>query len=790
MNDKTLKTLEFDKILAKVSEFSTGSKTREIILKLRPRTDIDGVKRLLDETDQAVVLLLKFSTPPSCGIENQDILIKKTMADGVLSIKELLSVNTLLRVSKAYHEYGEEMEQYPIINGYIENVYAYESLEREIDSSILNEETLSDSASEDLLKIRRSKSQLDANIKSTLNKFITSQQYSKYLQELIITTRNGRYVVPVKAEYKTSIKGIVHDTSSTGATLFIEPASVVEMNNKIRELEIDEIRETERILRELSNKIASIGESLLENIKYLVKLDIAFSKAKYAVQINGFKPVVSNDGVLNIKKARHPLIDPDRVVPIDIYLGQDFDTLVITGPNTGGKTVSLKTVGLMTLMAQAGFLIPVAEESKIAVFENVYADIGDEQSIEQNLSTFSSHMANIVQIVNNVSFDSLVLFDELGAGTDPTEGAALAVAILETVRKKGAKTVATTHYSEIKLYAMSNERIENASCEFDVKTLRPTYRLTIGTPGKSNAFAISRRIGLDEKIIKEAENYISNENIKFEDILSALELNRQTAEKELSKAEKLKKDAAEYKQTAKFEKKKIEKAKDRLLDEAEQTAQKIISDAQKQVDEMIAEIINLRKKNNDNEALKQLENLRKELKNKKDSAKRRVRNEISQQHKGEIPKNVIPGTVVFVTDANANGTVLALPDKKGNVLVQTGILKMTVPIESLRLAEENESENIARAYVSTKEFISKTATISPEIDVRGMYADDAVLKVDKFLDDACVANLPQITIVHGKGTGALRNAIHQMLKMHHAVKDFRLGVYGEGEAGVTVVKIK
>ncbi len=790
MNDKTLKTLEFDKILAKVSEFSTGSKTREIILKLRPRTDIDGVKRLLDETDQAVVLLLKFSTPPSCGIENQDILIKKTMADGVLSIKELLSVNTLLRVSKAYHEYGEEMEQYPIINGYIENVYAYESLEREIDSSILNEETLSDSASEDLLKIRRSKSQLDANIKSTLNKFITSQQYSKYLQELIITTRNGRYVVPVKAEYKTSIKGIVHDTSSTGATLFIEPASVVEMNNKIRELEIDEIRETERILRELSNKIASIGESLLENIKYLVKLDIAFSKAKYAVQINGFKPVVSNDGVLNIKKARHPLIDPDRVVPIDIYLGQDFDTLVITGPNTGGKTVSLKTVGLMTLMAQAGFLIPVAEESKIAVFENIYADIGDEQSIEQNLSTFSSHMTNIVQIVNNVSFDSLVLFDELGAGTDPIEGAALAVAILETVRKKGAKTVATTHYSEIKLYAMSNERIENASCEFDVKTLRPTYRLTIGTPGKSNAFAISRRIGLDEKIIKEAENYISNENIKFEDILSALELNRQTAEKELSKAEKLKKDAAEYKQTAKFEKKKIEKAKDRLLDEAEQTAQKIISDAQKQVDEMIAEIINLRKKNNDDEALKQLENLRKELKNKKDSAKRRVRNEISQQHKGEIPKNVIPGTVVFVTDANANGTVLALPDKKGNVLVQTGILKMTVPIESLRLAEENESENIAKAYVSTKEFISKTATISPEIDVRGMYADDAVLKVDKFLDDACVANLPQITIVHGKGTGALRNAIHQMLKMHHAVKDFRLGVYGEGEAGVTVVKIK
>ncbi|MBQ2897526.1 MAG: endonuclease MutS2 [Clostridia bacterium] len=789
MNNKTLTILEFDKILKKVSEYATGSKTKERVLGLKPKTDIDDVKYLLDETDQAVVLLLKFSAPPSCGLENQDELIKRAMADGTLSIKELLSICTLLRVSRAYHEYGEDIQEYEIINSYIENIYSYESLEKEIDSSILNEETLSDAASSELLKIRRSKMQFDAKIKSTLNSYISSEQYAKFLQEPIVTTRGGRYVVPVKSEYKANIKGIVHDTSSTGATLFVEPASVVEFNNNIRELELEELREVERILKELSKKIALIGDSLLENIKYIAKLDVAFAKAKYAVDINAMKPKVNNDGVVKMRKARHPLIDKTEVVAIDIYIGESFDTLVITGPNTGGKTVSLKTVGLLTLMAQAGLLIPVADGSAISVFENVYADIGDEQSIEQSLSTFSSHMTTIVEIVNNVSPGSLVLFDELGAGTDPTEGAALAIAILETVRKRGAKTVATTHYSEIKLYAMSSERIENASCEFDVKTLRPTYNLNIGTPGKSNAFAISKRIGLDESIINEAESYISRDNIKFEDILSDLEHSRMTAQRELNKATRLKKDAAEYKQSAKHEKNKLEKEKDKLLEKAAYDAEKIISDTQKQVDEMIAEIINLKKQNNDDEALKQLEKFRKELKKKKDSVRRRNNQQVKEV-KGQIPKNVIPGTVVFVTDTNSNGTVLAAPDKKGNVQVQTGILKISVPLASLRIAEENESENIAKAYVSTKEFVSKAATISPQIDVRGMYAQEAVDKVDKFLDDASVANLPQITVVHGKGTGALKSAIHELLKGHHAVKDFRLGVYGEGEAGVTVVKMK
>ncbi len=789
MNDKTLKTLEYDKILQKISAHATGTKTKERILKLRPKTDIDDVKFLLDETDQASVLLLKYSAPPSCGLENQDALIKRAMADGVLSIKELLSICTLLRVSRVYHDYGEELEEYPIINGYIENLYPYESLEKEIDSAILNEETLSDSASSDLMNIRRSLSQLDNKIKSTLNGFITSENYSKYLQEPIVTTRGGRYVVPVKAEHKASVKGIVHDTSSTGATVFIEPAAVVEANNKIRELEIEEKREVERILRELSKKVAQIGDSLFENIKYLSKLDIVFAKAKYAVEINALKPRVNDDGIVNLKKARHPLIDANKVVPINIYLGGEFDTLVITGPNTGGKTVSLKTIGLLSLMAQSGFLIPVADDSEISVFKDIYADIGDEQSIEQNLSTFSSHMTTIVDIINNVSIGSLVLFDELGAGTDPTEGAALAISIMETVRKRGAKTVATTHYSEIKLYAMSTDRIENASCEFDVKTLRPTYRLNIGVPGKSNAFAISRRIGLDDEIIKEAESYLSRENIKFEDILSDLEENRLRAEKERAKAAKLKQDAVEFKQTAKSEKKKIEQQKDKLIEKAELEAEKIISDAQKQVDEMIAEIINLKKQKKDDEALKELEKIRKDLKNKKNTASRRNKN-VVLQNKGEIPKKLIPGTVVYVTDTDSNGTVLSAPDKKGNVLVQAGILKMTVPVENLRTAEENESEKIARNYVSSKEFISKAATISPQLDVRGMYADDAILKVEKFLDDAVVANLPQITIVHGKGTGALKNAIHQHLKGHRAVSEFRLGVYGEGEAGVTVVKMR
>ena len=789
MNDKTLKTLEYDKILQKISAHATGRKTKERILKLKPKTDIEDVRFLLDEADQASVLLLKYSAPPSCGLENQDALIKRAMADGVLNIKELLSICTLLRVSRVYHDYGEDMEEYPIINGYIENLYPYEALEKEIDTAILNEETLSDSASGDLMSIRRSLSQLDNKIKTTLNGFITSENYSKYLQEPIVTTRGGRYVVPVKAEHKASVKGIVHDTSSTGATLFIEPAVVVEANNKIRELEIEEKREVERILREFSAKIARIGDSLFENIKYIAKLDIVFAKAKYAVEINAMKPRVNDDGIVNLKKARHPLIDEKNVVPINIYLGDEFDTLVITGPNTGGKTVSLKTIGLLTLMAQSGFLIPVADDSEISVFKDVYADIGDEQSIEQNLSTFSSHMTTIVDIINNVSVGSLVLFDELGAGTDPTEGAALAISIMETVRKRGAKTVATTHYSEIKLYAMTTDRIVNASCEFDVKTLRPTYRLNIGVPGKSNAFAISRRIGLDEEIIKEAEGYLSRENIQFEDILSDLEENRLRAEKERAKAAKLKQDAVEFKQTAKSEKKKIEQQKDKLIEKAELEAENIISEAQKQVDEMIAEIINLKKQKKDDEALKELEKIRKDLKNKKNTASRRNKN-VPLQNKGEIPKKLIPGTVVYVTDTDSNGTVLSAPDKKGNVLVQAGILKMTVPVENLRTAEDNESEKIARNYVSSKEFISKAATISPQLDVRGMYADDAILKVEKFLDDAVVANLPQITIVHGKGTGALKNAIHQHLKGHRAVAEFRLGVYGEGEAGVTVIKMR
>ncbi len=788
MNEKVYKTLEFDKVLQLLQKFATSECVREKILNLKPEEDINGAQQALLETDQATQCLLKFASPPACPIKKQDASVKRAISGGMLSMGELIEIARVLRSGRLWKDYGEDMELFPILNEYITDIFLFDSLEQEITSAIVSEEEMADNASADLASIRRTMRQLNAKIRDTLNGLISSGSYSKYLQENLITTRGGRYVVPVKAEYKANVPGLVHDTSSTGATLFIEPMAVVEANNKLKQEEIKEKYEIEKILTAFSQSVAEKGQDILINMQALQKLDFAFAKAKLSLHYNGMMPKLNDQGIIRLNKARHPLIPKEKVVPIDIRLGDSFDTLVITGPNTGGKTVTLKTFGLLSLMAQAGLHIPAADGGEISFFEEIYADIGDEQSIEQSLSTFSSHMVNITQIVQNSAIDTLVLFDELGAGTDPTEGAALAMAILEHVREKGAKIVATTHYSELKLYAMTTKRVENASCAFDVETLRPTYQLNIGVPGKSNAFAISKKLGLDEKVLNKAETYLSGENIRFEDVLSELEKSRQQTKAQQDKMQLLARQAEEQRQQIKKEYERIEKESEKLRREATQKAQKIIDDATAQTEKMLAEIITLRQERKEKEAQKELEKIRKELKEKSGALSRKMQRKESVP--GKIPAKLLPGTRVYVVDTDTVGTVLNPPDKKGRVLVQTGILKITVPVESLRQAEDNEGEKIAQSYSLSRSVAGKAQVISPELDIRGQFAEEGVKEVERFIDDAVVANLKTVTIVHGKGTGALRQAVHDFLKTNRYVDTFRLGKYGEGDMGVTVVHLK
>ena len=789
MNKKVLKTLEFDKILEKLKLFATADSVKEKIDSLKPSGDIMEVSEWLEETDQATKCLLKYASPPACPVKTQEASIKRAMSGGILSMAELLSVAKLLSCGKAYHSYGEGIEEFPVLASYVNEIFLYDKLQEEITACIVSEDEMSDSASPDLLAIRRTMRQLNGKIRDTLNGMISSGTYSKYLQEAIITTRSGRYVIPVKAEHKGNVPGLVHDTSATGATLFVEPMAVVEANNKLKQEETKEKYEIERILQTLSESVAQHGEDILVNMQALEKLDFAFAKGKLSIAYYGVKPILNDKGHLEVKKARHPLLDKEKVVPIDIELGKNFDTLVITGPNTGGKTVSLKTFGILCLMAQSGLHIPASDGAELCVFHEIFADIGDEQSIEQSLSTFSSHMVNIVKIVKQSAGKTLVLFDELGAGTDPTEGAALAMAVLEHVRSRGAKTVATTHYSELKLYAMTTSRVQNASCEFNVETLKPTYKLNIGIPGKSNAFAISRKLGLDEKILDKAEEYLSGEDIRFEDVLSELEQSRQKTEAEQTKIEQLSKQAKEHKDKTKKEYERLEKEKEKIKKDALIEAQKIIDDATREAEEMLSEVIALREEKREKEAQAELEKIRRELKGKSSELAKKIQKK-KPAAPGAVPKKLIPGTRVYVTDTDTIGTVINPPDKKGKVLVQTGILKVAVPVESLREAPDDKGEQIAKQYTATRAIAAKTQVISPELDIRGKYAEEGIGEVERFIDDAVVANLKTVTIVHGKGTGALRQAVHDSLKANPYVEEFRLGKYGEGDMGVTVVQLK
>ena len=790
MNAKTLKTLEFDKILKMLSDMAAMDITRDAILKTKISDNIKKINRLQEETAQSILLITKKgSAPIGCTYDVRPCL-KRSRMQGVLSPGEILSVAKVL-------ETGEKLKNYPddiacdALSEHFEALYTDKALKRKIFDAILDEDTIADNASGELYDIRRALNQSSNKVRDILHSIISSPSYKDALQEQIITMRGDRFVVPVKATHRGEIKGILHDTSSSGATLFIEPMSVVEANNKIRELKLKEKEEIEKILMQLTEEISLVSKLIEMSYDTISELDLCFTRAKFSLKYDCYRPVLNDKGIINLQRARHPLLDAKTVVPTDIRLGRDFDTLVVTGPNTGGKTVVLKTTGLLTLMAQSGLHIPANEGSEVAVFGNIYADIGDEQSIEQSLSTFSSHMVNIVDILSEADDKSLCLFDELGAGTDPIEGASLAVSILERVRLLGAKTIATTHYSELKTYAMSTKRVENASCEFNVDTLRPTYRLLIGIPGKSNAFAISKRLGLDDDIIENAKKYIKAENLEFEDILSKLEKNRQEAEAMKESARAYKKETEKIKSDTALRNKQLTEKTDKIIERARLEAKKILDDAKDEADEILKKLRALSLEENVAKKMREMEEARKKLNDKaRKNSQKLTDSMFSSKENYKSPKSVKLGEDVEIVSMHQVGTVVSLPDAKGDFLVKVGIMKLKTNLKDVRRKKEETTEKKKKQHISSGNTFSKTMSLSSEVDVRGETVDSAVMIIDKFLDDAMLSSLSQVRIIHGKGTGLLRQGIHSYLKRLSYVKSYRLGTFGEGDSGVTVVEFK
>ena len=786
MNRKVFQTLEFDKILNRLAQYTENEKVKERILSLRPADELDIARKLLNETTEALGVVLRRGNPPGMRISDVVPALLRAQRGGSMNQKELLGVSRLLKTSRRIKNYilDDKSLEEGIIFQFAANIEPLKPVETKIDEAILSEDEIADGASPELYQIRRQMKNIEGKIRETLNGIISSTTYQKALQDPIITMRGDRFVVPVKAEHKSDIKGIVHDSSSSGATLFVEPMAVVSLSNELADLGGKEKEEIERILAELTSYVSEYKEQVILNSNTIYELDFIFSKARLSVDINGVEPELNEDGLIFIKKGRHPLLDPKKVVPVDIWLGDEFDTLVITGPNTGGKTVSLKTLGLFTLMAQSGLHISAAEQTKIAVFDEVFADIGDEQSIEQSLSTFSSHIVNLVEILKKVTYKSLVLADELGAGTDPTEGAALAISILEHIRRRGAKAAVTTHYSELKLYALSTEGVENASCEFDIKTLSPTYKLLIGVPGKSNAFAISKRLGISEEIIERAKNLVSDESLKLEDVISDLETSRRRAEKEKQRAESMAKDAQSMKDKISNETRRMEERRDKMLAEARTEAMRIIEAAKDESQKIIKEIRTIRDSAPMQEAIKKAEEAKAALREKSE----KLKDSQSRTRINRKPlKNVKPGDLVIIISLDQEATVLTMPDKSGKVQVQAGIMKMKVPLTDLAAEKQpvkKESKTI------TTHTVKRSVSAKTEIDVRGMMLEEALYAVDKYLDEAILASLHTVTIIHGKGTGILRSGINEYLKKHPQIAEYRLGRYGEGENGVTVVTFK
>ena len=792
MNSKVLQTLEYYKILDRLAEYASAEETKKRISQLLPSTDLEEINYLQQTTSDALSRLYKSSQITFAGTHHIGASLKRLSIGGTLNTKELLQISSLLEVAKrakAYDRSERADEKTDSLSPLFEQIEPFTTLHNEIKRCIIGEDEIADDASPALAKIRKSIRGMNDRIHAQLSSYMNNASTREHLQDAVVTMRDGRYCLPVKADAKNLVPGMVHDQSSTGSTYFIEPMAVVNLNNELKELFIKEKDEINVILATLSDMTAGYPTGLQTDYEMLTELDFIFAKANLAKSYNGIAPTFNENGIIRIRKGCHPLLDPKKVVPIDVYLGENYKQLIVTGPNTGGKTVSLKTVGLLTLMGQAGLHIPAADRSELSIFEEVFADIGDEQSIEQSLSTFSSHMVNIVKILEKADDKSLVLFDELCAGTDPTEGAALAISILHKLHLYGSIVMATTHYSELKVYALTTEGIENASCEFDVETLSPTYRLLIGIPGKSNAFAISSKLGIDDSIIEDAKGRLNKKDVDFEDVLANLEASRLTIEKEQLQIEQYKSEIETLKKKLESKHERLDQSKDKILREANEEAFRIIKEAKDLADETIR---NFNKYGQGNAPMSQMEKERTNLRNKLSEKEQKlsgIKKVDTPNHKP--PKNLRIGDSVKVLSMNLKGTVHTLPNAKGDLYVQMGILRSLVNINDLILIDEdalNPTKKYAGSHSKIK--MSKSASVSTEINLIGMMTDEAIAKLDKYLDDAYIAHLPSVRIVHGKGTGALRSAVHAHLKRLTYIKEFHLGEFGEGDAGVTIATFK
>ena len=790
MNNKSIKILEYNKIIEMLKAGAASEMTRQVISEIKPLTDIYEIRHLLQQTTEAVKVIVVKGNPPMSAFYDIAPAPMRARKGGALTMQQLLQISYNMRTARTMSAFLEkDLTEIPALTAIREVISVNRDLENEITRCILSEDEMADNASPELRSIRRSIVRQNEAIKAKMNHMLGSAENKTLLQDSIVTMRDGRYVIPVKQEHRSKFPGIVHDQSSTGATLFIEPQVIVNMNNELKQLFLDEKKEIDRILAELSDRVAENYHGLYNNQKLLVELDYIFAKGKLSLSYRGEEPRISDEGILDLKQARHPLLDQKKAVPINASLGRNYSTLIITGPNTGGKTVTLKTAGLLSMMAAAGLHIPASSESIISVFEDIFADIGDEQSIEQSLSTFSSHMNNIVNIVDRAGPGCLVLLDELGAGTDPTEGAALAIAVLEKLRANGALIFATTHYTELKKYAISTAGVQNASMEFDVETLSPTYRLTIGIPGKSNAFEISRKLGLSESIIDKARELLEGRDIEFEDVIAALEDDRKRAEEERDQAIALNIAMKKQKQELEQREAEIKQKKSEILAKAREEAREIVREARDTTREVQKELRELNRIDSIAERNKVFDEGRRKVRN----LEGRYREKIVKQVNNKPVKasDLKIGNRVKVLSLDQNGEIMSMPDDKGNMTVQMGILKATVNIKDIMLIDDVKKQKPSpkqRNYSSM--YQAKAMNMSTTINVRGQNLDDAVMNVDKYLDDAFMAGLKEVTVIHGRGEGILRTGLQQMMKRHKHVKAFRKGAYNEGGDGVTIVQLK
>lgn len=790
--NKYYKTLELHKVLEMLASCTSNETTKKMALEIEPCCDCEEVKREISKVSQAFELSVRFGTPPFSAFKDVNGHLRRAKSGGRLSLKDLLEILSVLKQIRDLSSWYKHCEDTETDLDYLfNNLIPDDMLLQRLETSIVSEEELSDGASSELASIRRKIRQTGSKLRSTLDKMVKSSSMQKCLQESVITMRDGRYVLPVKSEYKGAVPGLVHDTSSTGQTYFIEPMSIVECNNDIRILESQEQEEIDRIIRALTAECAMRADSISEGWRVCTILNLYFAKSEFAARIKATAPVISNDGVIELKKARHPLIDPGRVVPVDISIGEDYNALIITGPNTGGKTVSLKTTGLLTLMTMCGLLIPVADGSRISVFDNILVDIGDNQSIEMNLSTFSSHINQVIDIIGKADKRSLVLLDELGSGTDPVEGAALAVSVIERLKSAGAKLMVTTHYQELKIYAIESEDTQNASCEFDIETLRPTYKLVMGSPGKSNAFAICQSLGMPSDVIEEAKTLVSTENMRFEMVIEKLEAARAELDKQNAELNRLRREAKENSEKLQKELAELEDMKEKELDKARSISMNIIENTKVKSNELLDELQSIKKQKSKakfESMVSDAERLsKKSLNNMYDNANPVVKKKQNDNYK--LPRALKTGDYVFIPSMNKNGTVVSNQDQKGFVFVQAGIMKMKMNISDLRLAEKQTQNNQNKAKFTPKKNTA-SRQVQQELDIRGFAADEGVMELEMFINHAVMTGLSLVTVIHGKGTGVLRSAVHARLKKMPVVKSFRLGVYGEGEDGVTIVELK